>query len=150
MSNQYSNRSAVVKIIFIGVGIIFVLRLASLQLFDKEYKQLADQQALRNVVQYPARGYIYDRNGQLLVHNVAVYDLMVIPRMVKGLDTNYFCRRVGMTREDFDKRMKKARAYSPYSASIFLKQISMEEKAAWETPPLQKVPGFWCRRREAS
>lgn len=146
MPNQFSNRSAVVKLIFIGVGIIFVLRLASLQLFDKEYKQLADQQALRNVVQYPARGYIYDRNGELLVHNEAVFDLMVIPRMVVDLDTDYFCKRVGITREDFDVRMKKARNYSPYSASIFMKQISMQEKAAWESA-LYKFKGFYLQQR---
>ena len=38
MSNQYSNRSGIVKIIFLVVGIIFVGRLSMLQIFDKEYK----------------------------------------------------------------------------------------------------------------
>lgn len=146
MSNQYSSRSSVVKILFGVVGIIFVLRLSGLQIFNREYKDLADKQALRNLTQYPARGYIYDRNGQLLVHNEAVFDLMVIPRMIKGLDTNYFCKKVGITREDFDERIQKARNYSPYSASIFMKQISMQEKAAWESS-LYKFKGFYLQQR---
>ena len=121
MSDKYSNRSGIVKIIFLVVGIIFVGRLSMLQIFDKEYKEKAKNQSLRNITQYPARGLMYDRNGQLLVYNEAVYDLMVIPRMVKNLDTNYFCQSLGITREDFEDRMHKAYVYSPYSASIFMK-----------------------------
>ena len=92
MANQYSNRSGIVKVIFLAIGVLFVLRLSTLQLFDKEYKEKAKNQSLRNITQYPARGLMYDRNGELLVYNEAVYDLMVIPRMVKDLDTNYFAR----------------------------------------------------------
>lgn len=146
MSNQFNSRSTIVKIIFITVGLIFIVRLSMLQIFDKEYKDMADKQALRNLTQYPARGYIYDRNGELLVHNEAVFDLMVIPRMVKDFDTNYFCKKVGITREDFDERMGKARKYSPYSASIFMKQISMQEKAVWESS-LYKFKGFYLQQR---
>ncbi len=117
-----------------------------LQLFDPEYAKLAEQQALRNITQYPARGFIYDRNGKLLVHNEAVYDLMVIPKMTKGLDTAYFCDCVGITREDFDERMKKANKYSSYSASIFMKQISKEEYARFENK-MFRFKGFYISQR---
>jgi penicillin-binding protein 2 len=135
-----------VKIIFLVVGIIFVGRLSMLQIFDKEYKEKAKNQSLRNITQYPARGLMYDRNGQLLVYNEAVYDLMVIPRMVKNLDTNYFCQSLGITREDFEERMHKAYVYSPYSASIFMKQISKEEFGRWENI-LYKFKGFYISKR---
>jgi penicillin-binding protein 2 len=135
-----------VKIIFLVVGIIFVGRLSMLQIFDKEYKEKAKNQSLRNITQYPARGLMYDRNGQLLVYNEAVYDLMVIPRMVKNLDTNYFCQSLGISREDFEERMHKAYVYSPYSASIFMKQISKEEFGRWENI-LYKFKGFYISKR---
>ena len=146
MSNQYSNRSGIVKIIFLAVGVVFVLRLAVLQLFDSEYKEKAERQSLRNITQYPARGLMYDRNGKLLVYNEAVYDLMVIPRMVKDLDTAAFCYALHITRDDFDSRMKKAYTYSPYSASIFMKQISKEEFGRWESQ-LYKFKGFYISKR---
>ncbi len=146
MSYKYSNRGNIVKIIFIAVGVIFVLRLSMLQLFDKEYKEKAMNQSLRNITQYPARGLMYDRNGGLLVYNEAVYDLMVIPRMVKDLDTAYFCQALGITREEFDTRMQKAYTYSPYSASIFKKQISKEEFGRWESL-LYKFKGFYISKR---
>ena len=146
MSNQYSNRSGIVKVIFLAIGVLFVLRLSMLQLFDKEYKEKAKNQSLRNVTQYPARGLMYDRNGELLVYNEAVYDLMVIPRMVKDLDTNYFCRALGITRESFDERMEKCYKFSPYSASIFMKQISKEDFGRWENL-LYKFKGFYVSKR---
>ena len=135
-----------VKLIFIVVGVLFVGRLAMLQLFSSKYRDLAKQQSLRPVTQYPARGFIYDRHGELLVHNEAVYDLMVIPRMVKGLDTNYFCESLGITRDDFDERMRKARKYSTYSASIFMKQISKEEYARFENR-MYRFTGFYISQR---
>ncbi|MBP5547528.1 MAG: penicillin-binding protein 2 [Bacteroidales bacterium] len=145
MSNQYQERSTVIRILILTVVAIFVVRLAILQIFDKEYRELADQQALRTVTQYPARGLIYDRNGQLLVYNEAVYDLMVIPKMVK-IDTDYFCRIIGITRDEFDSRMKKACRYSTYSPSIFMKQISKEEYGSWQSH-LYKFHGFYVQQR---
>ena len=132
MRNQYQERSTVIRIIFLTVGIIFIVRLAFMQVFDSEYRRQADRQALRPITQFPARGLIYDRNGELLVYNEAVYDLMVIPRMTKGLDTNMFCRVMGITRDEFDARMRKACKYSTYSASPFMKQVSKEEYGSWE------------------
>ena len=146
MSNQYSHRSGIVKIIILVVGVIFVLRLSVLQLFDREYKEKAKTQSLRNVTQYPARGLMYDRNGKMLVYNEAVYDLMVIPRMVKDLDTNFFCRSVGISRQEFLDRMEKAYTYSPYSASIFMKQISKEDFGRWENV-LYRFKGFYISKR---
>lgn len=146
MSNKFSERSQVVKIIFIVIGVLFIGRLAILQLFNPKYKALGEMQSLRNVTQYPARGFIYDRHGELLVHNEAVYDLMVIPRMVKNLDTAYFCQSLGISREEFDDRMQKARNYSPYSASIFMKQISKEEYAKFENK-MFRFKGFYISQR---
>lgn len=146
MSNKYADRSRVVRIIFIVVFVLFVGRLAILQLFSSEYKEKAEQQSLRNITQYPARGFIYDRHGELLVHNEAVYDLMVIPRMVKDLDTVLFCQSLGITRDDFEERMVKARKYSLYSASIFMKQISKEEYARFENK-MFRFKGFYISQR---
>ena len=146
MRNQYQERSTVIRIIFLTVGIIFIVRLAFMQVFDSEYRRQADRQALRPITQFPARGLIYDRNGELLVYNEAVYDLMVIPRMTKGLDTNMFCRVMGITRDEFDARMRKACKYSTYSASAFMKQVSKEEYGSWENS-LYKFRGFYVQQR---
>lgn len=146
MSNKFSDRAIIVKAIFIAVGVIFVIRLAVLQIFNPDWKTRAEQQALRNITQYPVRGLIYDRNGKLLVYNEAVYDLMVIPRMTKGIDTAYFCKTLGISHEEYEQRMEKARKYSSYSPSIFMKQISKEEYGRWQNL-LYKFKGFYISQR---
>ncbi|MBO7226256.1 MAG: penicillin-binding protein 2 [Bacteroidales bacterium] len=147
MADIYSNRSSIIKFIFIAVSVIFIIRLFFLQIVNRDkYADLAEGNALRYVTQYPARGLIYDRNGELLVYNEAVYDLMVIPRQVKNIDTANFCELVGITKEEFIQKMKKARNYSSYASSAFVKQISKEEFGALQES-LYKFKGFYVQTR---
>ena len=146
MVDKFSDRARVVRAIILTVGLIFIVRLSVLQIFSQKYKELAARQALRNITIYPARGLVYDRNGQLLVYNDVVYDLMVVPRMVKDLDTSGFCEAIGISRQDFEGYMEKARKYSPYTASPFMKQISKEDYARWQNV-LYKYNGFYVQNR---
>ncbi|MBO6118617.1 MAG: penicillin-binding protein 2 [Bacteroidales bacterium] len=146
MKNSLSSRRYAVIGIFVAVGVIYILRLFYLQIFDDTYKQLADRNALRYVTQYPSRGLVYDRNGKLLVYNEAVYDLMVIPRQVKNLDTNLLCSLLKISKEDFDKKMEKAKKYSTYAPSFFEKQISKEDFAALQEK-IYLFQGFYAQSR---
>ena len=73
------------------VDLIFIGRLFYLQIYDTTYAMLSDNNAIRTVFDYPQRGYIFDRNGKLLVANQPSYDVMVIPRNTQPLDTLEFC-----------------------------------------------------------
>lgn len=149
MADTYSNRSRHVKIVIILVCLIFIIRLMILQLFDGSLKDAADDNALRHVVQYPARGLIYDRNGELLVYNEAVYDIMVVPASVKkaeNFDTASFCQLLDITKEDFEARMQKACKYSMQTPSLFIKQLSKEAFGALQEK-LYKFKGFYAQQR---
>lgn len=146
MRNPLSSRRYVVIGIFVVVGLVYLCRLAYLQIFDDTYAELANRNALRYVTQYPSRGLIYDRNGKLLVYNEAVYDLMVIPRQVKNIDTLEFCNLLKITKEEFIKKMEKARAYSTYTPSIFEKQISKEDFAPIQEK-IYQYEGFYAQSR---
>ncbi|MBO4740866.1 MAG: penicillin-binding protein 2 [Bacteroidales bacterium] len=149
MADSYSNRKTGIIILIIVIGVIFIIRLMQLQIFDEGYKIAADQNALRHVVQYPARGLIYDRNGELLVYNEAVYDIMVIPyqvRSAENFDTLMFCELLDISREDFNERMKKACRYSMQTPSVFIKQISKEAYGALQEK-MYKFKGFYSQQR---
>lgn len=146
MKKTLSSRRFIVIGLFITVGIIFAIRLLFLQVFNDTYSQLARQNALRNIVQYPARGLIYDRNGKLLVYNELVYDLMVIPRQVRNIDTVLFCELVGISKEEFISKMESARKYSTYAPSIFEKQISKKDFGPIQEK-LYQFPGFYSQNR---
>ena len=85
--DNYSKRKYLIGAIFILVALVFSVRLFRLQVVNNDYKQYATRNVLRRVVTYPARGLIYDRNGDLLVYNKASYDLLVTPREVSAFDT---------------------------------------------------------------
>jgi penicillin-binding protein 2 len=100
------------RIIFTGIIIliflVIIIRLFQLQVIEHSYRLSASNNVLRYITQYPARGLIYDRNGDLLVYNTAAYDLMVIPRQVKDFDTTEFCSILEITREQLDSNLFKA------------------------------------------
>lgn len=146
MKKSYKNRSYIIISSVVLVAILFIGRLFFLQIIDKSYMLSAANNVIRQITQYPARGLIYDRQGKILVHNEATFDLMVVPRDVKQIDTTEFCKLVGIEKADYSKRLNKARNYSYHRPSIFLKQLSMEE-SAFLKEKLYKYPGFFVQSR---
>ncbi len=145
-SRVYADRKIVIITTFLVIGFIYLLRLFYIQVIDRSYTVSANNNVLRYVTQFPARGLIYDRNGKLLVYNEAVYDLMVIPRQVKDVDTAEICRLLGITVEGFNERMKRAHDYSPMLASAFEKQIS-KETYGYVEEKLYRFRGFFVQPR---
>jgi len=143
---DYSQRKYVIIGLFILIAIIFLIRLFYLQVIENRFKLSAENIVLRQVRQYPPRGRIYDRNNQLMVYNEAAYDLMVIPRQVKNIDTLEFCKLLGIDRESFEKRMGKAKNYSYYKPSVFLKQISKTDFGVIQER-LYLFKGFYSQTR---
>jgi len=144
--NQNSGHRYVVLGIFTVVVIIYLARLFYIQVIEDSYKLSANNNVLRSIIEYPARGLVYDRNGKLLVFNEAVYDLMVVPKQVKELDTLEFCRIIGITQEEFDKKIDKAKKFSRVKPSLFEKQLSAENYAVLQEK-LFKYKGFFVQPR---
>jgi len=146
MERALAYRRLIIIGIFLTVGLIFVFRLFYVQILVDKYILSANNNVLRYITQYPARGLIYDRNGKLLVYNEAAYDLMVIPRQAKNVDTMELCRLIGIDKDEFIRRMEKARNYSPYRQSIFESQITRENYGFLEEK-LFRFPGFFVQSR---
>lgn len=128
------------------IAFIFLIRFFYLQVINNSYKLSAHNIVLRSVTQYPARGHIYDRNNRLLVYNEAAYDLMVIPRQVKFLDTAAFCTLLKIEPAELISRLEKARHYSPYKPSVFMDQIAKVDFGMIEEK-LYQFPGFYAQTR---
>lgn len=132
--------------IIIIIGVTFMGRLSYLQLFSFSPNQILEDPAIKKVYDYPERGYIYDRNGKLLVGNQPAYDVMVIPREVKSLDTLSFCNLLGIEKEDFLNKMKKARTYSPRLPYVLVPQLSKEDYARLQEK-MRHFDGFYIQKR---
>ena len=144
--NSLTNRKFIVGMIFIVIAFIFTIRLFYVQVVNDKYKLNSDNNVLREIVQYPARGLVYDRNGELLVYNEAAYDLMFVPKQLKEIDTVAFCSLLDIDKTTFIEKVNKAKAYSRYKPSIFIKEISSFSYASIQEQ-LFKYSAFFVQTR---
>jgi penicillin-binding protein 2 len=139
-------RKILLLLTVIIVGLLFISRLFYLQVYKKEAYSLYDDTAISTVFDYPKRGYVYDRNGKLLVANQPSYDVMIIPREVEPLDTLEFCGLLKITKEDFIKKYNRANNYSTRLPSPFVPQLSKKDYAVLQEK-MRKFDGFYIQKR---
>ncbi len=132
--------------IVILVGIIFSARLLYLQVFDDTLKLHSELNAVSKVYDYPQRGYIYDRHGELMVSNQPSYDVMVIPKDIKNLDTLEFCNLINISKENLERILEKAKIYSPRLPSVVLPQLTKDEYAHLQEK-MYRYSGFYIQKR---
>lgn len=146
MKDVYVNRKYLIIGLIVLAAVALIIRLFIIQVATNTYRLSADNNVLRYVTQYPARGLIYDRNNKLIVSNQAAYDIMVVPSQTGKMDTAQFCSDLGITIDIFRERMKAARNYSRKVPSVFLKQISAETYAKFQEK-MFTYPGFYVQPR---
>lgn len=139
-------RKTLLPTIIIVTSIILLARLFYLQIIDDTLKIKSENNAIKIKYDFPERGYIYDRNGKLLVANQPSYDIMVVPNEVKKIDTLEFCRILQITKTEFLERIAKAKVYSPRLPSLFLPQLNKMEFAGFQEK-IRKYNGFYIQKR---
>jgi penicillin-binding protein 2 len=140
------SRSFIIRSIILLTVLVFTGRLFSIQILDEDYKLAAENNVVQKIVQYPYRGLVYDSNDSLVIYNSPVYDLMIVPKEVEIGDTTRFCELLGISKEDLDQKLKKAKKYSSILASQFIEQIS-DEMFANMQDQLINYPGFFVLPR---
>lgn len=139
-------RKALLPTLVIIAGCLLLIRLFYLQIIDDTLKLKSENISIKINYTYPERGYIYDRNGELLVANQPSYDIMVVPRDVKNIDVDDFCKLLSITKEEYEKKIAKATVYSPMLPSVFLSQLNKAEYAAFQEKE-RRFSGFYIQKR---
>tara|TARA_R110002072_G_scaffold59514_2_gene151525 strand:- start:1310 stop:3178 length:1869 start_codon:yes stop_codon:yes gene_type:complete len=139
-------RKLLLLVIVLITGVVFAGRLFYLQIYDTSFQALSENNAVKVIYDYPQRGYIFDRNGELLVANQPSYDVMVIPREVKPLDTLEFCKLLKLSKDEFKRVLEKARIYSPRLPSVVIPQLTKGEYA-YLSEKMYKYEGFYIQKR---
>lgn len=139
-------RKYLLPVLIILSAIMILARLFYLQIIDETFKLKSDNNAIKIKYEYPERGYIYDRNGKLLVSNQPAYDVMVVPREIKNLDTLELCKSLNITLEYFKMTLAKAKVYSPRLPSVLLSQLNKKDYAFFQEK-MRKFEGFYIQKR---
>ena len=149
--SSLENRKYLIGVVATVIIAIYIVRLFTLQLMSDDYKKNADSNAFLKKVEFPSRGVITDRNGELLVYNQPSYDIMVVMNELKdaNIDTLELCRTLDISREEFDERMKtikNMRNYSRYTQQLFLSQLSDHDFSIFREK-MYRFPGFYVQKR---
>ena len=112
---------------------IFIARLAYLQLFTDRYALNAANTSIKIEYIIPQRGAIFDRNSKLLVGNQPAYEISYTEALMKpDFDTLGFCKLMNIPEADFNHKMKEIKAdkyFSKFTPMTFMKDLSREDVA---------------------
>lgn len=119
--------------ILILIAVIFIARLAYLQLFTDRYALNAANTSIKTEYIIPQRGVIFDRNGKILVGNQPAYEISFTQALMRpDFDTMGFCSLAGITKKEFEDKIEAIRNekyYSKLTPMTFMKNLSREEVA---------------------
>ncbi len=146
MKDQFQNRKFIIGGVLILIVFIFIAKLFFLQIVNTSYRVSAENNVVRYVPLFPARGLIYDRNDKLIVQNEAAYDLMIIPSQLTEFDTADLCSTLMMDKEELLEKLKEAKNYSSYIPSPLVKQVSPLTYAKLQEK-LFRFTGFYVHTR---
>lgn len=142
-------RKEIIQIVFVLVGFIFLVKLFFIQVLSTRYADLANSNAILRQVEYPFRGLIYDRHGKLIVYNTPEYDLQIISKEAKGLDSAKFCKVFSLSKEELRAKFKELKArkeYSPFKPTLFIDKLSNYDFAKIQDN-LDEFSGFYIQAR---
>ena len=148
MKQYNSHKIYNISLIFIAIMLTYVVKLFCIQVLDSQYKMSAESNVFRRVVDYPARGLVFDRNEKLLVYNESSYDLVAVPNKVPPFDTVDLCNILGISVEAFKAEFQKAINYAPYKESVIHKQIT-KQRYSYLQEKMYKFIGFDVQERTA-
>jgi len=152
INDALQSRRYVIAGIMSAVIVLYVLRLFTIQIIDTKYKNGAESNAFLKKTQFPPRGLIYDRKHTLLVYNKPAYDIALIMREIRDLDTLSFCKALNIDKQAFINRIeeikdrKKNPNYSSYTPQLFMTQLSTADIATIQQS-MYKYPGFYIQNR---
>lgn len=133
VKNRATQRLYALQFIVVLIFTILIGRVFFLQVIDSKYQELSQGNVLRHEVLYPARGEVYDRNGEFLVQSRGCYDLMVTYRDLdkNGFDTTLLCNVLNLSQERLIRALKDARM-RPRAARMITNFVSTEEKLLFD------------------
>lgn len=113
--------------------LVFTARLYQLQLiYREEFGRKSEENSIRTIVREPVRGYIYDRNGVLLVDNRPSYTVTITPSAFDSASTPFLASILGVTPDFIRERVKKGKSYSRFVPVKIKRDLDFRSLAVME------------------
>jgi len=130
---QVYEKRRVIYVIFTIVFFLLFARLIQLQwIFREEYGQQAEVNSVRIIPKEPVRGYIYDRNGRLVVDNRPSFTVTVMPYEFEKQNAEYLASLLNMEPRELQERIKNGSKYSQFIPVKVKRDVDNKTVAALE------------------
>ncbi len=133
-----------VVIIFV---VIFIIKLAQLQLWNDKYIVSSNNLSIRKKISIPERGFIYDRNGKLLVANKPSFDINLT--YGKGLSENFdtigLCKLIDIDYNEFNEILRDAKFR--YNTAYPLRENVSQDEIAYIQEKIYRYPNIKVNNR---
>lgn len=133
MDNNYSEkfisapRVRIFKSIVILVCGMFILKLAHLQIVKGLlYQEASEAQAIKQVIQEPFRGNIYDADGRMIVHNKSSFALSFTPNLWLDESFPLLNSILDLDSVELSKIIHKYTKFSPFLPVKFQRDVDLE------------------------
>ena len=144
------SRSRIIRLIFLAAFFVILAQLFHLQILSGEYQKQANDNAIFANRVYPERGIIFDRKNRAILNNTRMFDLMVNPSKVKGIDTSYFCKLMELDTAEFKRRIDQAVAKNGGSrvrSGVFEELLTPQKYARMQENMWRFSNGFFLQQR---
>jgi len=140
---QQGRRKTSIRVLQLGmVGLCLLIlgRLFQLQVLEYDtYSPLSKENSLRQEIINPARGLIFDRNGNLIVDNEPIYSITITPANYDPGNTSLLASLVNVPDSVVENRVREARQYSWYRSSRLFTEVDFEtfsviQENIWKLP----------------
>lgn len=154
LPNPHAGRSTAIRVLFGLMLLGFLAKAAHLQLFNSALSTQAEQIGRSQETEYPSRGLIIDRNGDLLAANKPSYQIELTYEpfaAAQRFDTLEFCRLLDTTVAFFEQASQKDWSdyrYSRIKPFVFMRNISPEIFATFQER-MHEFPGFSASLRSS-
>ncbi|MBD3233955.1 MAG: penicillin-binding protein 2 [candidate division Zixibacteria bacterium] len=136
-------QSKAVIILLLVVFAVMTVRLFSLQVVSHDYyEEISEENSFRMVPISAPRGYIRDRNGELLVTNRALYTISYLPYLGQGRFENveYLAKLIGIEEDALRKKFENSGG-SRYDPIKLVRDVEFEVICRIEEN-YEKLPGI--------
>lgn len=141
MTNQYVNNPEAAKeflprykYIYALMTITFILftaRLWYLQIIKgNELREFSEKNRIKEIKMMAPRGLIFDREGKILVENLAAYDAVIIPQYIDDLErsANALSHAIGLESDKILQKVQKRRKQmGPFAIVKIKENLTLDE-----------------------
>lgn len=124
---DFQLRHRIFSVLVLVILAFLSLRLVQMQIIERsKYASEAEGNAIEQKIIRPARGYIYDRRGELLVDNETTLSVTVTPRYFDEAKLPVIAELAGVSLERLREKYEEIRARSRYQTAVLLSNVSFD------------------------